>query len=257
MSRYMTDWKIGRGFFGQVFAGRKREDDTPVALKKIHQSAIKRYIHQIPLEIYLMTMGSNVPGVIQFLEWYREEDFYVIVMERSDNSTNLKEFMAEEDGSLNEYVARNIVSQVSFALHSLITIGIFHGDIKCENILIEKRSHHIKLIDFGCSSFFHDGLYHEFHGSRALQPPEMLKHKRYKAEPATVWSIGVLLYRMLTGFWPFNTDIDIVYCRYQMPTNISHRCVDFLHRSLAEEPSNRITLLYLLNHSFLFPHCML
>ena len=85
-----------------------------------------------------------------------------------------------------------------------------HRDIKLENILIndaDDLSKGIKIIDFGISGKIEKSIEQHKAGTVRYCPPELISEKSFKADPSfDVWSLGILLYRMVFGDFPFNGD---------------------------------------------------
>ena len=78
-------------------------------------------------------------------------------------------------------------------------------------ILVDRNTLQGKLIDFGSGQWFHPGLlYGEYEGTRVYAPPEWILLRRFHAEPLTVWSLGILLYDLLSGNIPFENDQEIL-----------------------------------------------
>lgn len=107
--------------------------------------------------------------------------------------------------SFRRYFFKQILSAVDFC-HSN---NIIHRDLKDKNILLDFQSN-IKLIDFGLSNFS-DGVLRDrtYCGTPAYSAPEMILGSKYRGPEVDIWSLGVLLYNMVSGCMPFRTINDI------------------------------------------------
>ncbi|KAK3552127.1 hypothetical protein QTP86_001364 [Hemibagrus guttatus] len=163
---YVEGELLGAGGFGCVFAGIRREDGLPVAIKYVSK--------MIPY------------GKLQLiLDWYEEPKRYVVILERPEPCVDLEEFCSMQ-----------------------------------ENILIQTDTYHIKLFDFGCGDLIKHS-YDEFAGTRKYAPPEWFIQGQYRADPATVWSVGVTLYRLVCGCLPFETIEETKIGFLFLPENLS------------------------------------
>ena len=88
--------------------------------------------------------------------------------------------------------------------------AILHRDLKDENILVNTSDLSVKIIDFGCATQYHNGEYSSVAGTPEFFPPEMFKNCVYHAEKLNSWSIGVLIYILVIGDVPFDTDEQII-----------------------------------------------
>ena len=105
---------------------------------------------------------------------------------------------------IRETTARRIFKQVAESTAYLHSINTVHRDIKLDNILIEEGTRMVKLIDFGFSVVVanHQRL-KIFCGTPSYMSPEIVRKHEYDGKPVDMWALGVLLYVMLTGTFPF------------------------------------------------------
>ena len=179
-----------------------------VAVKEVTKDSVVAMENNIPLEIVLLQQVADVPGVVRFLEYFDIGDSFMIVMEMF-NGQDLFDFISKEE-KLSEKTARGIFGQVVEAVFMCKERGVLHGDIKDENIMIDTDTGMVKLIDFGSGAWLHPGAYTEYEGTREYAPPEWVSFRSYRAEGLMVWSLGILLYDMLCGDIPYETDEQIM-----------------------------------------------
>jgi serine/threonine protein kinase len=204
---YKIEGMLGRGGFGTVHSAIRKCDGVRVAIKEVTKDRVIAMEDNVPLEVVLLQQVADVPGVICLLDYFETEDMFYIVMERF-NGQDLFDFISE-CGTLTEEVARELFGQLVDTVYGCHERGVLHGDIKDENILIDLDTGCLKLIDFGSGSRLHSGIYTQYEGTRVYAPPEWVSARRYRAEGLTVWSLGILLYDMLCGDIPFETDAEI------------------------------------------------
>ena len=102
-----------------------------------------------------------------------------------------------------EVTARRMFKQIIEAVDHLHTINVVHRDIKLDNVLIEEGSRAVKLIDFGFSVIVANQKLKVFCGTPSYMCPEIVRKKDYDGKPVDMWALGVMLYVMLTGTFPF------------------------------------------------------
>ncbi len=104
------------------------------------------------MEIGLTLMANERPQIIKLLNWEDNKDHYVMVMERPMPSMDLRSFVKLHGERLDEGTARKVMWQAIEAANVCIIRGVFHRDIKMENLLVNQDTMEVKLIDFGCGA---------------------------------------------------------------------------------------------------------
>jgi len=254
LENYQFGKLIGSGGFGSVYAGTRKRDDKPVAIKIIPKDKITDWGElkgqRVPLEICLMEKTSHIKGVISLLDYYEKSSSFVLIMERPEPVMDLFDYITEK-GALPEELARDFFLQLVNSTHAVHQAGVVHRDIKDENILVELKTKQLKVIDFGSGSFMREGLYTDFDGTRVYSPPEWIRFRRYDGVQATVWSLGILLYDMVCGDVPFEQDEQIIKANPVFRTKVSDDAKDLILKCLSVRPGDRPTLEMILEHPWL------
>jgi serine/threonine protein kinase len=205
---------------------------------------------RVPMELIFLDQVQKVPGVIKLLDFYELRNEFVFVFERPSPCSDLSEFI-KKSGCFAEDLARNFFCQILRTVKSCHDQGIVHRDIKLQNILVDLKQLKLKLIDFGCSAFVKKGDYTDFGGTPAYSAPEWFENDAYQGEPFTVWSLGVLLYVMVLGDFPFDTNQEALCDEVEFwGDSWSEECQDIIRKCLEKQPEDRITLEALLEHEF-------
>lgn len=136
----------------------------------------------------------------------------VYIFMRYEQNGNLLQLL-QKHGAVETERGRRWFWQMLSGLHYLHTNEIAHRDLKCENILIS-QSGNVKLADFGFATYCVDRagnrlLSTTFCGSTSYAAPEILSGIPHDPKPADVWSLGVVLYAMLTSSMPFDDTLSL------------------------------------------------
>ncbi|XP_053337567.1 serine/threonine-protein kinase pim-2-like, partial [Clarias gariepinus] len=178
----------------------------------------------LPIEVGLMELVSKPfrsPYVLELLEWFEIPNFIVLILERPSPCVDLLGFCDFYNGKLPEALARDIMLQLVRAAYHCYNCGVFHNDIKPENVLINTLTMQIKLIDFGSGKLLNDEPYNYCTSTPVYSPPEYYTQKQYMGCHATIWFLGVVLFQMVCGDIPFKSSTEIIQGHLHFPPVIS------------------------------------
>ncbi|KAI0979839.1 hypothetical protein GJ496_006273 [Pomphorhynchus laevis] len=264
-SNYQKFYKLGKflrsGGFSDIYEGTCLINNCQVILKFIPKQKTKNWLliqgKDYPSEVLLHKVVSDLPGILNFYDYFEEKDCWVIVIEKLQNCCDLFDYMEKmRFGRLSEPAARQFFLQLTLANIDLTRRGVVHRDIKSENILLDIDKNKLVLIDFGASAIYQNEVYTDFHGTRQFSTPEYIKWSKYKAMPSTVWTLGVLLYDMVIGRLPFENDKDILAKQIEIAAPISCQLRTLINRCLHKNPEKRPDLEDLLNDPWLINYTL-
>ncbi|XP_022095191.1 testis-specific serine/threonine-protein kinase 6-like [Acanthaster planci] len=196
--------KLGQGTYAQVHAGRQLKPLRSVAVKIISlEKTNQRYrVKFLPREIELLRKVEH-PNVIKLFMILKYEHKVFFVTELAQRGDLLGYIQRHK--VLSVPVARTIFSQILAAIEYLHQNGIYHRDLKCENILLDP-GHKVKLTDFGFAREWYEPneLCRTYCGSAAYASPEILQGLPYEPSTADIWSMGIVLFVMVQGRMPFD-----------------------------------------------------
>jgi len=250
---YKVGRLLGKGGFGTVYCGIRLKDGLLVAIKHVAKSKIVDWEkvggRQVPRELKLLLDVQEVEGVIQLIDFFERRDSFIFVLHRPRYCKDLFDYITER-GRLDEIIAKSFLKQVVDTVLACHDRGVVHRDLKDENLVVDLQTKQLKLIDFGSGARLKDDTYTDFDGTRVYAPPEWIRTSRYQAEPATVWSLGILLFDMVMGDIPFETDKDILAANLEFTREISADCEDLIRRCLCVRPHGRIKLKDIAAHAW-------
>ncbi|XP_068070348.2 uncharacterized protein [Danio rerio] len=255
--KYEIGEELGEGGFGTVYAATRLDDGLQVAVKHCPMFCTKfisidGFAQPLPIEIalqILVNQGPRVPEILELLDWQVEQGFYLMVLERPIPCQPLSAFIKSYVGPIKEDAIRFIMKQAVFAAQTCCQRKVLHRDIKLENLLINPDTLEVKLIDFGCGEILQDEAYTAYCGTEEFCPPEFQMTGKYHGEPATVWSLGLVLFVML--FWKFPTLRELNRIMTKDIEGLSEECCDFMRCCLKTDPRERIELERLNLHAWL------
>lgn len=206
---YGLEDQLGKGSYAVVRGASSKKHKRRVAIKIVSKKkAPEDYLTKfLPREIQVLKRLRH-PSCISLLEAIETNTRIYLIMNLAENG-DLLEYIRER-GPMADDEARRLFRQLITATEYFHSLGIVHRDLKCENLLLD-LSYNLVVSDFG----FARGqpinaetgkrrLSQTFCGSYAYAPPEILRGIAYDGAIADIWSVGVVLYTMVSASLPFD-----------------------------------------------------
>lgn len=243
---------IGVGSSAKVKLGKNKVTGEKVAIKIMKKKLFEQKPDlQVKLqrEIVLMRILKH-PYLLRFIDMLESEKNVYIITELGSHG-ELFDFLLER-GPPGAALTLQFFRQLIYGLDFLHCHDICHRDIKPENILLDENDN-VKIADFGFARFLKSSAAETSCGSPHYAAPEVIKAEPYDGKAADVWSLGVVLYTLLTGRRPFedtslkNLLIKIKTADFKMP-DFPPAIQDIIRRMLTVDPTQRITIAEIKEH---------
>lgn len=235
---------IGKGSFGKVMQVRKKDDGKIYAMKVLRKETIvarKQVAHTKAEKNILMKIQH--PFIVNLNYAFQTKDKLYMILDYINGGELF--FHLKKEGRFSESRVKLYAAEIVCALSHLHSLDIVYRDLKPENILLDAEGH-ICITDFGLSKKLEaDGGTHTFCGTPEYLAPEVLKGHGHGIA-VDWWSLGTLLYEMLTGLPPFYAqNVNVMYQKIlsgelRFPNFISEEAKSLLEGLLTRDPALRL-----------------
>ena len=246
IGKYQIQRTIGKGNFAKVKLARHTVTGREVAIKIIEKSQLTQSTLQKVFREVKIMKTLNHPNIVRLFEVIEEGTKLYLVMEYASGGEVFDFLVAH--GRMKEKDARVKFRQIVSAVHYMHANNIVHRDLKAENLLLDADCN-IKIADFGFSNHFKIGTKLDtFCGSPPYAAPELFQGKKYDGPEVDVWSLGVILYTLVSGSLPFDGQNlkelreRVLKGKYRIPFYMTTECENLLKRFLVLTPTKRGTL---------------
>uniref|UniRef100_I3N8W9 non-specific serine/threonine protein kinase n=1 Tax=Ictidomys tridecemlineatus TaxID=43179 RepID=I3N8W9_ICTTR len=257
----LSSKRIGSGAFSKVYLAYATQE--PIKIVSMAEAPVEFSQKFLPREISSLNATYKHLNVVQLYETYQNSQRFYLVLELAARGDLLEHINAVSDyrhcPGLEEEEARRLFWQLVSAVAHCHNAGIVHRDLKCENILLDDQGF-LKLTDFGFAnhSSLKNSLLSTFCGSVAYTAPEILMSKKYNGEQADLWSLGIILYAMVTGKLPFKESQPhrMLHLMRRGPIfqpGLSPECRDLIRGLLHLRPRARLGLQQVAAHRWMIP----
>ncbi|CAI0397758.1 unnamed protein product [Linum tenue] len=264
INEYVRECKIGAGSYGKVVLYRSSIDGKNYAIKSFHKSHLLKLrvapsetaMSDVLREVLIMKMlqHPNIVNLIEVIDDPNTDHFYM-VLEYVDGKWVWEG--CGPPGGIGEHTTRKYLRNIVSGLMYLHAHNIVHGDIKPDNLLVTSTGV-VKIGDFSVSQVFEDDNdeLRRSPGTPVFTAPEccLATGLTYHGKLADTWAVGVTLYCMILGEYPFlgetlqDTYDKIVNNPLVLPNRMNPQLKDLLQGLLCKDPEQRLTLDAVSNH---------
>lgn len=244
---YIIKKEIGKGSYAVVRQGYHRPTQMKVALKiydKISLFDVQKK-NSVNREIDILKTLHH-ENILKLYEVIDMPKYIYVITELICGPSLLDLLKNAETHRIDEIECKKIFHQIVCGINYCHIKNISHRDIKLENVLVTEEEKKVKIIDFGFGVKSKKNISQKFFcGTPSYMPPEIVLKKNYIAQYADVWSLGVLLYTMLCGAFPFRATSEeelyqkIIKGKYDFPEHMSETAKKLIGKILKVKPNER------------------
>uniref|UniRef100_A0A7S2U6B1 Protein kinase domain-containing protein n=1 Tax=Attheya septentrionalis TaxID=420275 RepID=A0A7S2U6B1_9STRA len=253
---FRLDRFLGKGTSGSVFECTVLETGLKHAIKVIGKEQLQNSEEVDEMWNEIKVHGSlKHTNICGFVDSFEDDENYYILMELCNNGSLQNRLNQNKRKGLDESEVKRIMMQLIQAVQFMHDKNIMHHDLKPDNIFLDQEGN-VKLGDFGLAvqlASSDETLIYQA-GTHLFMAPEMIEWKRHSFE-ADIWSLGVILYCLLTGKCPFRGVFQMLFQRivkgeYKFPDTMSFDAKDLISSMLQADPADRPSLEEISCHEF-------
>ncbi|XP_052834980.1 MAP/microtubule affinity-regulating kinase 4-like [Drosophila gunungcola] len=237
---------LGKGNFAKVKLAIHVPTGREVAIKVIDKTQLNTSARQkLYREVKIMKL-LNHPNIVRLFQVIESERTLYLVMEYASRGELFDHLV--KNGRMRERDARVIFRQLVSAIQYCHSKFVVHRDLKAENLLLDQHMN-IKIADFGFGNTFDPNAQLEtFCGSPPYAAPELFMGRKYAGPEVDAWSLGVVLYTLVSGSLPFDGGTlkelreRVLRGKYRVPYYISMDCENLMRKFLVLNPAKRTSL---------------
>ena len=256
IDEYIITSELGIGSYASVKLGIHKETKNKFAIKIYDKYLInddeKKYT--IRNEIFILNQLDN-ENIMKLYDVIETNRYLYLILEYINGISLLDFIQKQENHRIDENICKELFYQIVKGILYCQNKNICHRDIKLENILIINNKI-IKIIDFGFAIKCNRNEYQEFFcGTLYYMPPEIVNKQKYIPFYSDIWSLGVLLYTMVFGNFPFRANkedelfelINEGNLTFPDGVKVSDKVKNLLSKTIVIKPTKRISLEEILN----------
>ncbi|CAG9326094.1 unnamed protein product [Blepharisma stoltei] len=246
IEHYVFGRQLGQGAYAIVRLATHRQSKSQFAVKTYEKSKLTdvRRKTGVKREISILQRLDH-PYTIKLIEALDGPKQVNLVMEYVGPSSLHGYLYKKASRKLDDLEAKKFFQQIVQGIEYCHSKNITHRDIKLENILLDKDQN-VKIIDFGFATCMASTKTTRlFCGTPSYMAPEILSNKDYIGNPVDIWALGVLLFVMLCGFFPFKGANDrdlykkIMSANFQIPEYVSPTAQELIRMMIQKDPNHR------------------
>ena len=266
LSKYEIVSKLFESKSTIVYLGKNNKTQQKVAIKIFRITSYKTNVEEnIPEEVLCQKKAEKISvqngrgSVLKIIDWYVYNEYLTIVTEYDENFKSLKDCVINQRNEhFSEIECKTIFKLLLELIQKLNKKGIFHLDLKPDNVLYNVETKELKLIDFGHATSVGPGENPKINfkcGTKCYRTPQQVLNEGCRGKEVDVWGVGQVLFYCLHGYQAFESELDVVNWGVNVEVEVTENCRDLLARMLNKNAEDRLTAQEIVEHPWLNENC--